>query len=720
MIFAMKTMAIRTFFRGSALLVLPAALALTDTGCNGVANTNPGGGNPPSASIANVNPTSGAVGSSVTIAGANFGSVQGTSTVTFNGTAATPTSWSATTIVAPVPAGATTGNVVVTVGGVASNGVSFTVTAAVAGPSIMSLNPISGGVGAPVTIAGANFGATQGTSTVTFNGTAATPTSWSATSIVVAVPPGATTGSIVVTVGGVASNGVNFTVSSGSGSSMGPLKQSTVNTRYFVDPAGNAVFLSGSHTWDDFQDTSTAQVPAAFPFTQYVAMLKANGQNATILWHKELPRECNWQNSHNYNLVQQPWLRNGGGTASDGFQKFDLTQFDTTFFSRIRSEAVTLQQNGIYAIVELFDGNNLTSTRCGTNSSPNGDGFPLTGANNINGVDDGYTGSGSCGVGAVTQASATTNPNLLAIQDAYVKKMIDTLNDLPNVIWEVSEEQPGLSFSSCSGGWGGASSMSFWAPHILNTIKTYEASKPLQHLAGVGSMNSADFATSEPAIYSSTFDWIAPMFSNNFSNQFPCTPYTNNQGKLVINDTDHSCGASTLVTPSTGAVNDTQIRESIWGTFTRGGSGYIFMDPYVVWLSSNNRNPCANPVNDICPQPMTKYDPFRAAMGYVNVLVPKLTNLLAMTPQSLLSSTGYCLANNSATGFEFVVYSKAVSSFTVNLSGQSGRLVKVAWLDPTTGTLTQTSSVNGGNATQTFSAPWGNTHDAVLHLTDGG
>src|SRR6202040_1147901 len=52
---------------------------------------------------------------------------RGTSTVTFNGAIATPTAWSATSLVVPVPAGATSGNVIVTVGGVASNGVSFTV-----------------------------------------------------------------------------------------------------------------------------------------------------------------------------------------------------------------------------------------------------------------------------------------------------------------------------------------------------------------------------------------------------------------------------------------------------------------------------------------------------------------------------------------------------------------------------------------------------------------
>src|SRR3984893_9957442 len=45
-------------------------------------------------------------------------------------------------------------------------------------PSLTSVTPTSGAVGTAVTIAGANFGATQGTSTVTFNGTTATPTTW--------------------------------------------------------------------------------------------------------------------------------------------------------------------------------------------------------------------------------------------------------------------------------------------------------------------------------------------------------------------------------------------------------------------------------------------------------------------------------------------------------------------------------------------------------------
>ena len=76
---------------------------------------------------------------------------QGASTVTFNGTVAAVTSWSATSLATAVPAGATTGNVVVTVSGVASNGVNFTVTQP---PTVAGVNPASGPVGGTVTTYG--------------------------------------------------------------------------------------------------------------------------------------------------------------------------------------------------------------------------------------------------------------------------------------------------------------------------------------------------------------------------------------------------------------------------------------------------------------------------------------------------------------------------------------------------------------------------------------
>ncbi len=165
---------------------------------------------PPAPAITSILPNPATVGTSVTITGTNFGATQGGSTVTFNGTTASPATWSATSITVPVPVGATTGNVVVTVGGQPSNGYLFTVTPPA--PTITNILPNPATVGTSVTITGTNFGATQGGSTLTFNGTTASPETWSATSITVPVPVGATTGNVVVTVGGQPSNGYLFTV----------------------------------------------------------------------------------------------------------------------------------------------------------------------------------------------------------------------------------------------------------------------------------------------------------------------------------------------------------------------------------------------------------------------------------------------------------------------------------------------------------------------------
>ena len=190
--------------------------------------------------ISSLSPDSGPVGTAVDIGGTSFGASQETSTVTFNGTAATATSWSATSVTVAVPAGATTGDVVVTVGGEASDGVEFTVT-----PAISSLSPDKGPEGTTVVIAGTSFGTTQGTSTVSFNGTAATASSWSATSITVAVPAGVTTGDVVVTVDGEASNGVAFTVTPAI-SSLSP----------DTGPVGTSVVIAGT-SFGGTQGTST-------------------------------------------------------------------------------------------------------------------------------------------------------------------------------------------------------------------------------------------------------------------------------------------------------------------------------------------------------------------------------------------------------------------------------------------------------------------------------
>jgi hypothetical protein len=163
----------------------------------------------------------------VTIAGANFGATQGTSTVTFGAAAGvTVTSWSATSIVVNVPASVAAGSypVTVTVGTQTSNAVNYTVTSVTPSvPVISAISPTSGVVGSAVTITGSNFGATQGTSTVQFGMTVATATAWSDTSITATVPAGLIPGpyyngnpagvyDVTVTTDAGTSNAVQYTV----------------------------------------------------------------------------------------------------------------------------------------------------------------------------------------------------------------------------------------------------------------------------------------------------------------------------------------------------------------------------------------------------------------------------------------------------------------------------------------------------------------------------
>ena len=162
-----------------------------------------------SAGITGIAPAQGNVGTPVTISGTNFGSTQGS--VTFNGVPATLSSWSNTSIGVTVPSGATTGNVAVVVNGESTTGPVFTLL-----PVISSLSPSAGPVGTVVTVSGSNFGLTQGISSVAFGQFFAIPTQWSQDKIVVPVPPGAVTSSVVVMVAGQASNALPFTVSSSS------------------------------------------------------------------------------------------------------------------------------------------------------------------------------------------------------------------------------------------------------------------------------------------------------------------------------------------------------------------------------------------------------------------------------------------------------------------------------------------------------------------------
>ncbi len=80
--------------------------------------------------ITSFTPTSGSIGTTVTINGTNFSTTPANNTIAFNGTTAVVTASTTTSITTTVPAGATTGTITVTVvGNTATSATNFTVTA---------------------------------------------------------------------------------------------------------------------------------------------------------------------------------------------------------------------------------------------------------------------------------------------------------------------------------------------------------------------------------------------------------------------------------------------------------------------------------------------------------------------------------------------------------------------------------------------------------------
>jgi len=193
-------------------------------------------------------PSTGEPGTPIAIAGNNFTGTTGT--VTFGGQTASTTGWTNTSITATVPNGATNGNVVVTAGGLQSNGSAFTVLA----PILSGLNPTSGAAGTVVTISGSNLGGSTGT--VTFGGQTAAINSWADGAIQAVVPGSAPTGNVVVSHGGLQSNGIAFTVAEqvfsgpvsysydGLGRLISAVASSGDAVRYSYDAVGNILSIT--------------------------------------------------------------------------------------------------------------------------------------------------------------------------------------------------------------------------------------------------------------------------------------------------------------------------------------------------------------------------------------------------------------------------------------------------------------------------------------------
>lgn len=491
---------------------------------------------------------------------------------------------------------------------------------------------------------------------------------------------------------------------------IGPLAVSKTNPRYFTvasEPEKRAVYLTGSHIWNNFHDgmgpgPDCAEESEVVDFDAYLKFLKEHGHNFIRLWRWEQFKSQAAGGSYHLCMTPQPWRRTGPGEAKDGKPKFDLGVFDQSYFDRLRERVIAAGNEGIYVGVMLFDGWAIHLSP----APDNVEGHPFHALNNVNGV----------GIRSILDYQVLPlDSRVQALQEAYIQKVVDTLHDLPNVLWEVANESSGggsvdKSFAEMMGfreppEWGDSTEWQYWVIEVVKQHEQKEGYDP--HPIGITmQFPVANQTKVNDPLFKSKAEWISPGYDDEIFAQggHPMAPGSppshwldnpppSEGNKVVLTDTDHYSSTADALWA--------------WKSFLRGHHP-ILMD-YGIIAGVNPPDPSA--ASPGVP-PYAAFEAARYAMGDTLRYAQRM-NLIAMTPRGDLSSTGYVLAN-PAEEYLILQPNEDPDSFSVVLEAGT---YDVEWFS-----INSRETNNAGEMTikragnTSFTAPFTKAGPAVLYL----
>jgi hypothetical protein len=457
-----------------------------------------------------------------------------------------------------------------------------------------------------------------------------------------------------------------------SGPARGPLRVLQSNPHYFSDGNGRAIYLTGSHNDPNLLDIGTTDPPPVFDYSSYLLWLQRHNHNFIRLWRwTEAPKFKFWPGDPFQYVEPHPWMRTGPGTARDGKLKFDLSRFNPSYFERLRSRAIEAGKLGMYVSIMLFEGG----------AALYADEFwayhPFHSPNNINHIEADRNGDGK-GLEFYTLQDST----ITAVQKAYVRRILETVNDLDNVLYEICNESHEDSTD--------------WQYMLIRYIKDFEAGLKKQHPVGMTTQHGESLMDNANLLNSEA-DWISP--SSNAYENFAFDPPVPMSGKVSILDSDH-------ITPGSSNVDVAWV----WKSFTRGHNP-IFIEPIIAPDSEATKDKRWKDAAAI-----------RRNMGYTLAYANRL-DFAAMTPHEELCSSRYCLVNP---GHEYVVFVPLLAGevpanhssnpfageVAVDLTTITGT-VRVEWLNTNSGDIITGTTVMAGSM-RTFHSPF--KADSVLYL----
>jgi hypothetical protein len=415
-----------------------------------------------------------------------------------------------------------------------------------------------------------------------------------------------------------------------------PLSVNPQNPLYFDDGSGKAVYLAGHQIFVDLQDNSFNKAliynnRRTLDWNQYLDFVTAHNFNYIRNWIIWSTGSGSMAPVNKAIAQPMPYKRvEGYGKANDGGDKFDLEQFDETFFGRMRSRCEDLQKRSVYVSIMLFEVYGfLEGEACGNPWQTLWDGNVFNRDNNINGIDTDYNNDGK-GI----EFFYTQDKRVLDLQKRYVRKVIETLSDLDNVFYEIANELYAPQ----------------WQYDMIEFIKKYEQGRPKQHLVlmspggrtetGSWKLMKPKVVTKSPAnCFAVAGSWNGGAFGKK-------NPPANDVSKPGIVDMDH-------VSPGSSDVG------YVWSALTRGYHFSLYDKPF------------EKPDVESPAWQRIRSNVSRAA-AYA-----KRMDLSNAHPRADLTTTGFCLA---CPGEQYIIYQPKSGPFEVSaLIAQADYLYE--WFD---------------------------------------
>ncbi|WPQ65253.1 DUF6298 domain-containing protein [Chitinophaga sancti] len=184
-------------------------------------------------------------------------------------------------------------------------------------------------------------------------------------------------------------------------------------------------------------------------------------------------------------FYEQPFARSGEGTAWDGLSKYDITKYNTWYWTRLQQFA----SKGKVLIHENYFQHNIIEA--GAHYAD----FPWRPANNVNntGFPEPPPYAGGKRIFMAAQFYDTTHPVRRALHQAYIRQCMESLRSYSNVIQLIGAEFTGpLHF------------VQFW----VNTIDAYKKDHASSCIIGLSTTKDVQDSILQNPVYSHVIDLI--------------------------------------------------------------------------------------------------------------------------------------------------------------------------------------------------------------------